>query len=86
MRRGAEEDLGGGGGEAEDGAGAGGGEAGTQGAAGGGEVHEVFDVVEMGGEGEEEFGGKREEAGWVRHGVLAWYIPRPSHPSYPLVI
>lgn len=81
MRRGAEEDLGGGGGEAEDRAGGGEGEAGTQGEAGGGEVHEVFDVVKVGGEGEEELGGEREEAGWMGHGSDVSRF----HVSYSLI-
>jgi hypothetical protein len=52
--------------------------------AGGGEVHEVFDVVEMGGEGEEELGGEREKAGWVGHGSGVVYST--SFTCYPLAI
>lgn len=84
MRRGAEEYSGGGGGEAEDGAGGGEGEAGTQGEAGGGEIHEVFDVVEVGGESEEELWGEREEAGWVGHGSSV--VDSTSFTCYPLAI
>ena len=68
MRRGAKKDSISGGSEAKIDAEASEEYGGTQNAANGREVHEVFDVVKMGGEVEDELGGKREEAGWVGHG------------------